>query len=72
MAQLFIDGKWLDGNGAAFESRHPVTQEIVWEGHSANAADVDDAVRTARKAFPAWADLAIAARENIIDRKRVV
>ena len=66
MAQLFIDGKWLDGNGAAFESRHPVTQEIVWQGHSANAADVDDAVRTARKAFPAWADLAIAARENII------
>jgi succinylglutamic semialdehyde dehydrogenase len=66
MAQLFIDGKWLDGSGATFESRNPVTQEIVWQGNSASTADVDHAMRAARKAFPAWADLAITERENII------
>jgi succinylglutamic semialdehyde dehydrogenase len=66
MAQLFIDGKWLEGSGSTFESRNPVTQEIVWQGHSASAADVDRAVRAARKAFPTWADLAVAERENIV------
>jgi succinylglutamic semialdehyde dehydrogenase len=66
MAQLFIDGKWLEGSGSTFESRNPVTQEIVWQGSSASSADVDHAVRAARKAFPVWADLAIAERENII------
>ena len=65
MAQLFIDGKWLDGSGSTFESRNPITQEIVWQGHSASVADVDHAARAARNAFPAWADLTIVERENI-------
>ncbi len=66
MSQLFIDGNWQQGSGSTFESRNPVTQETVWQGKSASVADVDHAVRAARKAFPAWADLAIATRENII------
>ncbi len=66
MSQLFIEGNWLQGSGSTFESRNPITQEIVWQGHSASAADVDRAVGVARNAFPAWADLALAERENII------
>ncbi len=66
MSQLFIDGAWLTGNGSPFESLNPVSQEIVWQGKSADVADVDLAVLAARRAFPAWAELSFLQRENII------
>jgi succinylglutamic semialdehyde dehydrogenase len=60
-----IAGQWQPGRGAAFASRNPVTQAVVWEGGAASANDVDEAVRAARNAFPAWADTTFAAREAI-------
>ena len=42
--QLYIDGAWTEGRGAPFASRNPATDELVWEGKSADAADVDRAV----------------------------
>src|SRR5581483_10355591 len=36
-------------------SHNPATNEIVWEGTSATASDVEKAVAAARAAFPTWA-----------------
>jgi len=54
MTQLYISGAWRDGAGALFESIDPSSGEAVWRGAAASADDVDDAVRAARRAFPAW------------------
>jgi succinylglutamic semialdehyde dehydrogenase len=46
--QLFIDGAWSDGSGAPFASRNPGNGEVVWEGASAAARDVERAVLSLR------------------------
>jgi len=54
MSELFIGGAWVAGSGHAFVSRNPGTHAPVWEGHSAAAADVERAVKAARRAFAMW------------------
>lgn len=68
LSSLFIGGAWVAGRGEAFVSRHPVTQEIVWQGASANTQDVDDAVRAARTAFAAWSRETLEARIAIVQK----
>ncbi len=66
--QLFIDGAWSEGNGARFASRNPGNGEVVWEGSSAAAQDVDRAVLSARRAFASWSALALDERIAIARR----
>ncbi|WP_460807254.1 aldehyde dehydrogenase family protein [Nocardioides salsibiostraticola] len=47
---LFIDGEFVDGHGAAFKTINPATEETLAEVAEANAADVDTAVKAARRA----------------------
>ncbi|PWN04568.1 betaine-aldehyde dehydrogenase [Nocardioides silvaticus] len=51
---LFIDGDFVDGHGTAFKSVNPATEETLAEIAEADAADVDRAVKAARKAFRGW------------------
>ncbi len=51
---LFIDGDFVDGHGNAFKSVNPATEETLAEIAEADEADVDRAVKAARKAFRAW------------------
>jgi betaine-aldehyde dehydrogenase len=69
--QLFIDGKWRDATGGAtFTSYNPVTTEPICEIAAATAADVDQAVRAARRAFErgGWKELGGAERGRILSR----
>lgn len=54
-----------DKRVSSFESRNPVTQDVVWQGHAASADDVDRTVRAAREAFIAWSATSFEAREAI-------
>jgi len=50
--QLLIDGRWCDAaDGATFETCHPATEEKIADVAQAGPADVDRAVKAARKAF---------------------
>lgn len=49
-----IDGQWLAGKGGLFSSINPADASILWQGHSADAAQVDSAINAARKAFYLW------------------
>ncbi|WP_203336903.1 aldehyde dehydrogenase family protein [Nocardioides limicola] len=51
---LFINGEFTDGSGTAFKTVNPATEEVLAEVAEANAADVDAAVKAARKAFRTW------------------
>ncbi len=53
---LFIDGAWTAPDDT-FPSRNPATGEELAQITQASAADVDAAVRAARKAQPGWAKL---------------
>ncbi|SFL91345.1 aldehyde dehydrogenase family protein [Geodermatophilus ruber] len=48
---LFIDGEFVDGSGEPFKTVNPATEEVLSEVASGTEADVDRAVRAARRAF---------------------
>jgi len=50
--KLFIDGKWQDASDkATIKTYNPATGEFIAEIADASEKDVDDAVKSARKAF---------------------
>lgn len=67
MSTLYIAGAWQAGQGDAFESLNPVTQQVVWAGQGASVAQVDAAVSAARQAFPAWALRSLDERIAVLD-----
>jgi aldehyde dehydrogenase (NAD+) len=49
--QMFVDGKFVDGEGEPLKSINPATEEVLAEVSTASANDVDTAVRAARRAY---------------------
>lgn len=58
----FINGQWLAGEGAVFTSTNPADNEVLWQGGSASASQVDEAVKAARKALYTWSETSIEER----------
>ncbi len=48
---LFIDGEFTDGGGTPFKTVNPADEEVLAEVAEADEADVDRAVRAARRAY---------------------
>ena len=51
---LFVNGEFVDGHGKAFKTISPSTEEVLAEIAEADEADVDLAVKAARRAFRTW------------------
>src|ERR1700722_14433243 len=50
--KLFIDGKWVDAEtGKTFDTLNPATGEVLAKIQEGGKADIDKAVKAARKAF---------------------
>jgi aldehyde dehydrogenase (NAD+) len=49
--RLFIGGQWVPGAGEVLEVVSPTTEQVIARFPSASTADVDAAVRAARRAF---------------------
>jgi len=50
--KMLIDGKWRDSaSGKKFETINPATEEVIAHVAEGDAADIDLAVKAARKAF---------------------
>jgi acyl-CoA reductase-like NAD-dependent aldehyde dehydrogenase len=47
---LFVDGEFVEGTGTAFKTVNPATEEVLAEVASGSEADVDAAVKAARRA----------------------
>ncbi|EPZ3163782.1 succinylglutamate-semialdehyde dehydrogenase [Escherichia coli] len=65
---LWINGDWITGQGASRVKRNPVSGEVLWQGNDADAAQVEQACRAARAAFPRWARLSLAERQVVVER----
>ncbi len=48
---LFVDGEFVDGHGKSFKTVSPATEEVLAEVADADQADVDAAVKAARRAY---------------------
>ena len=62
----FINGQWIEGQGASIASTDPAKNHVFWQGNAASAEQVNDAVNAARTALPAWSALTVEARLAII------
>lgn len=65
---LYINGTWSPAQGAAWNKLDPVSQEVIWQGAEATAAQVEQACQSARVAFAAWARRPLAERIEVIHR----
>ncbi|MFD5553661.1 aldehyde dehydrogenase family protein [Streptomyces sp. NPDC127068] len=66
---LFIDGEFVDAaDGRVFKSVSPSTEEVLSEVARAGEADVERAVKAARKAFGSWSALPGAERAKYLFR----
>lgn len=64
----FIHGQWKAGLGQAMTSVNPARNEIIWQGISATAEQVDAAIISAREAFETWANLSFEQRVALAKR----
>ncbi|MBX8499072.1 succinylglutamate-semialdehyde dehydrogenase [Pseudomonas cichorii] len=67
MSTLYIAGAWQDGQGDAFDSLNPVTQQVLWSGQGASASQVETAVQAARQAFSGWASRSLEDRLSVLE-----
>ena len=66
---LFINGEFRDGNGTAFKTISPSTEEVLAEISEADDADVDAAVKAARRAYDrVWSKMSGAERGKYLFR----
>ena len=63
-----IDGEWIEGRSYAPNLNPSNLDDVIGEYAHADAAQVDDAVQAARRAFPSWATGGIQARADLLDR----
>jgi len=62
----FIAQKWIEGEGSAFGSFNPATNEKIWNGREASSEQIEHALYAAEKALPDWLDLDFAQRVQIV------
>ena len=66
---LFIDGEFVDGTGGAIKSINPATEEVLAEVAVASEADIDRAVKAARRAYTrVWSKTSGAERAKYLFR----
>ncbi len=70
--KILIDNKWVDSiSGKTFETINPATGDVIANVAEADAADVDLAVKAARKAFhakAAWRRMSGAERSKLLNK----
>ncbi|MDN4572269.1 aldehyde dehydrogenase [Pandoraea cepalis] len=68
--QLFVGGEWRQGNGGTLPVLDPSSGDVIGQLACADASDVADAVRAAKRALsaPAWRDMAPLGRERLLWR----
>lgn len=64
----YLNGHWLPGHGAPFNSLNPSTGETLWAGNSADAHDVDLGFRAGRAAFETWSEREFSERAAIAQK----
>ena len=65
---LYIDGRWIKGQGESFYSISPIDGNIIWHGQNAIKDEAHQAVNAAKKSLAQWSNLPFAKRCQIIKK----
>src|SRR5262245_16682801 len=69
----FINGAWVRSSGQTqLDVKNPATGEVLAKCPLSTASDVDDAVKAAKAAFPAWAATPPVARARYLFKLKEV
>ncbi|KIW08020.1 uncharacterized protein PV09_00965 [Verruconis gallopava] len=68
LSGLYYDGRPQAGSGPLFDSYDPSTGVVYMKHQSASPQDVEAAISSARKAFPAWSSTPAIERARILQR----
>lgn len=66
----FVGGAWLASTGSMHDVRSPYSGAVIGHVPYSTSKEVDDAVRTAAAAFPAWRRMPIKERSQILYKFR--
>lgn len=66
----YIQGQWLAGEGHEINSKNPANGDVIWQGNTATATQVNAAVDAARAAQFDWFMLGYEARLAIVEAYR--
>jgi acyl-CoA reductase-like NAD-dependent aldehyde dehydrogenase len=67
--KIYIDGAWVGSEGTeTIDVINATTEEVMGKIPQGNAADVDKAVKAARRAFPAWSETSVEDRAKFLQR----
>ena len=64
----FINNEWLNGQGDDVSSVNPAKNEVIWQGKSATAEQVDAAIKSARTAFESWSQTTVEERIALTEK----
>ena len=67
-AEQFINGQWVHGDGALFNSLDPAKNVQIWQGNAATVQQVEQAVESARQAQYHWAGLSFEQRVDVVKK----
>lgn len=67
-AEQFINGQWVHGDGAQFNSLDPAKNVQIWQGNAATVQQVEQAVESARQAQYHWAGLSFEQRVDVVKK----
>ncbi|GLX78035.1 N-succinylglutamate 5-semialdehyde dehydrogenase [Thalassotalea insulae] len=63
-----INNEWQAGHGNEISSLNPAKNEVIWQGKSATAEQVDAAIKSARTAFESWSNTSLEQRIALTER----
>ncbi|XP_030786737.1 methylmalonate-semialdehyde dehydrogenase [acylating], mitochondrial isoform X2 [Rhinopithecus roxellana] len=67
--KLFIDGKFVESKSDKWiEIHNPATNEVIGRVPQATKAEMDAAIASCKRAFPAWADTSVLSRQQVLLR----
>lgn len=64
---IWINNKTFHGNGELFYSLNPFNDDVVWQGYSADEAQVQMAVDAAERAFGIWKNVSFSQRQALVN-----
>jgi len=64
----FINNEWQSGLGDDVSSLNPAKNEVIWQGKSATAEQVDSAIKSSRTAFESWSMTSLEDRIALTER----
>ena len=64
----YINGEWVRGEGAAFASRDPFTNGVIWKGERVSSQQLKRATEAAQESLVTWSSLPLEERLAPIQR----